>query len=314
MKSRPRVIFAGSPEVAVASLEAVAQSYDVTLVVTQPDRRKGRGRHLHPTSVGERAHELGLDVLAVPNINRPDMVERLRACRADCIVVVSFGQMLTGSVLDLTPLGCINLHFSLLPRLRGAAPVPWAILGGHRETGVSVIKLVGKMDAGPVFAQTVEPIESLSTAEDLYGRLAAIGARLLGETLDGIFDSSVQPVEQDEALATYAPKISRADAAIDWTRPAAEVDRLIRGLSGQLEAFAHLAGKRPLRVNFYRSKLVEGRELGGGVCGRGPGGELLVGCGEGLLEVIELQAQGKRRLLGRDFANGYHIVGGERFL
>jgi methionyl-tRNA formyltransferase len=295
------------------SLEALAERFEIPLVVTQPDRRKGRGRKVLPTPVRRRAEELGLPVLPAQDVNSGEVVERIKAAAGDVLAVVSFGQVLKKAVLDVPPLGCLNLHFSLLPELRGAAPVPRAIMRGLSRTGVSVARMITKMDAGPVYAREEEPIRADDTAGDLYRRLAARGARLFTETLAAVAEGSVTPHRQDESRVTCAPRITRGDSAVDWTRPAVEIDRQIRGLSGQLAVFAYFHGERETRVNFYRSRPAEGESPGPGVAVRSPGGGLLAGCGEGLVEILEIQAEGRGRRSGREFANGYHIKGGERF-
>ncbi len=314
MSRKPlRVVFLGSPEPAVVSLNALAERFEIPLVVTQPDRRKGRGRKVLPTPVRRRAEELGLPVLAVRDVNGAEVVERIRAAGGDVLAVVSFGQILKKAVLAVPPLGCLNLHFSLLPELRGAAPVPRAIMTGLPRTGVSVMRVTARMDAGPVYAREEEPIGAGDTAGDLYERLSARGARLFVETLAAAAEGTITPRRQDESRATYAPRITRTDTPVDWTRCAVEVDRKIRGLSGQLAAFAFFHGERETRVNFHRSLPAEGDSPGPGVAARSGAGGLLVGCGEGLVEILEIQAEGRGRRSGEEFANGYHIKGGELF-
>ncbi len=314
MSGALRVVFAGSPEVSVVSLEELSNRFAVPLVVTQPARPKGRGRRPLPTPLHARAMELGLEVMTAADINAADSLERIRAAKPDIIVVVSFGQILKTSALKAAPLGCVNLHFSLLPRLRGAAPVPWAIIRGEEETGVSIMQMTRGMDEGPVYAQQVESIRPDDTAAALYERLSLRGARLLTQTLPKIAQGSLKAWPQDDSMATMAPKITRADTALKWFLSAREVDRRIRGLAGQREAYAFFEREKPLRVIFHMSAVAEGESAGAGIAARGPAGELLVGCGSGVVEVVEIQAQGRRRLCGRDFANGLHISGGERFL
>jgi methionyl-tRNA formyltransferase len=303
----------GSPAIAAPTLDLLAHDFDVRLVVTPPDRPSGRGLKLTPTAVHERAGELGLPVLTTGNVNSQECIARLKAAEPQVIVVVSFGQLLRKAVLALPPLGCINVHFSLLPELRGAAPVAWAIIRGMEETGVSIMKMVARMDAGPVLAQAREHIGPKDTTVTVGARLAPIGARLLVETLALYAGGRVTPAAQDEGGATSAPKITRETAAIDWARSAREVDCLTRGLSGQMEAYAYYEGPSRLRVTLYMSAVTDAASPGPGVAARGPHGELLIGCGTGMIEVIEIQVQGRRRVLGREFANGYHICGGERF-
>ena len=309
-----RVVFMGSPAMAVAALEALAAGFAVPLAVTQPDRPSGRGRRLAATAVHTRADELGIPVLATADVNAPECVAILKGTEADAVVVVSFGQILKRHVLGVSRCGCVNVHFSLLPELRGAAPVAWAIIRGLRETGVSLIQMTARMDAGPVIAQAREPVREDDTASALSERLGALGARLLGEVLGAYLAGGTKPAEQDKTRATYAPKITRSIGALDWSKSAEEIDRLIRGLSGQLEAYAFHDGAKPVRVTFYNSGVARETAAGPGVAARGEKGELLVGCGRGAIEVKEIQAEGRKRMSGRDFANGWHIRGGERFL
>lgn len=310
---RPRVVFMGSPSIAVPTLDALAKCCDFPLVVTQPDRPGGRGRHLHPTAVSERATQLGVLVLATENVNSEEAVARIREAAPEVIVVVSFGQVLRKAILKLPPRGCVNVHFSLLPEFRGAAPVAWAIMRGLRRTGVTIMEMVRGMDAGAVLAQSEEPIFDTDTTATLSERLAERGACLLVGTLGKYLCGGITPVPQDESAVTWAPKITRELGAVDWRRSAVEIDRLIRGLSGQLEAYSFLESKGRLRVTFYGSAVVAGVSPGPGVAARGPHGELLVGALDGLVEIKELQAEGRKRTTGKEFANGYHIKGGETF-
>lgn len=309
---RARVVFMGSPSIAVGTLEALARCSDISLVVTQPDRPGGRGRKLHPTAVNLKATELGIPVLAVENVNAIEPIERIRLAQPQAIVVVSFGQILKNALLHLLPFGCINVHFSLLPQLRGPAPVAWAIIRGLRETGVTIMKLARKMDAGGILVQRAEKISESDTTETLSARLATIGAELLVDTLAGYMSGAIEAVGQDETQVTYAPKITREMGAVDWARPAREIDCLIRGLSGQAEAYSVLQ-TRDIRVTLYNSAEVRGASPGPGVAARGARGELLIGAAAGLVEIKEIQAAGKRSVTGAEFANGYHITGGERF-
>jgi len=303
----------GSPPIAAPTLDLLARDFDVRLVVTQPDRPSGRGLKVTSTAVHERAGELGLPVMTTGDVNSQECIARLKSAEPQGIVVVSFGQLLRKAVLALPPLGCINVHFSLLPELRGAAPVAWAVIRGMEETGVSIMKMAPRMDAGAVLAQARERIDPKDTAVTVAARLAPISARLLVETLALYAGGRITPAAQDEGGVTFAPKITRQTAAIDWTRSAREVDCLIRGLSGQMEAYAYYEGPSRLRVALYMSAVTDAVTPGPGVAARGPHGELLAGCGSGMIEVMEIQAQGRRRVLGREFANGYHVRGGERF-
>lgn len=306
----------GSPAIAVPTLDALAACCDVSLAVTQPNRPKGRGLHVVPTAVHARADELGIPVLATQDVNSPEAVSLIKSAAPEAIVVVSFGQMLRKPLLHAAPLGCLNVHFSLLPELRGAAPVAWALIRCHESTGVSVMRMVRKMDAGAVYAQREAPIRPDDTSQTLSARLAAMGAEILVGTLPAICAGRIVPLSQDESLATFAPKITRETGKVDWQRGGREVDCLIRGLSGQLEAYSFLDRQPPVRVTIYNCAPWDGPTPGAGVIARGPAGQLLAGCGDGMVEIKEIQAEGRKRVSGRDFANGYHLHGGgaERFI
>jgi methionyl-tRNA formyltransferase len=303
----------GSPSIAVPTLDALAKCCDVPLAITQPDRPGGRGRKLHPTAVNLRATELGIPVLATEDVNSEAAISRIAEAAPEAAVVVSFGQILKKRILALPPRGFINVHFSLLPELRGPAPVAWAIIRGLPRTGVTIMEVVRKMDAGDVIARSEEPIRDTDTTADVFERLSVKGADLLVCTLGRYLRGEIEAVPQDESLATYAPKITRELGAVDWRKSAREVDLLIRGLSGQLEAYSFLEAKGRVRVTFFRSAVVHGKSPGPGVAARGAHGELLVGAADGLVEIMEIQAEGRKRATGREFANGYHIAGGEVF-
>lgn len=309
-----RIVFMGSPAVAVTTLEELAKSFEIPLVVTQPDRPSGRGRKMTPTAVHVRAAELGLSVHTTADVNSPSSVGALKDAGASAIVVVSFGQILKREALAAAPLGCLNLHFSLLPELRGAAPVAWALIRGYSETGVSIIKMARRMDAGPVLASLPEKIADNDTAATLYDRLGPLGARLMSSTVCEYLAGRAHLASQDESLATFAPKVTRETGAIHWNADAVVVDRLIRGLSGQLEAYAFLEAPGRIRVTLYSSRLSDAESHGPGLASRGPSGELLVGCGRGVVEITEIQAEGRKRVSGADFANGHRIAAGVRFL
>lgn len=311
-----RIVFCGCGDVAAPCLEALqAGGHEVAAVYTQPPRRAGRGSHLRATVCDNLAHELGLVVVQADDINSPEHVAGIRRLRPELIVVVDFGQKVGAAVRDLAPLGAINLHASLLPQLRGAAPVNWAILHGLTRTGVTTFRLVDRMDAGPILLQEALDIEPEETAEELRARLAALGARLLLRTAEELAAGQIAPAEQDESQATKAPKLSKADGRIDFAAPALDVVNRIRGAwpwPGAFADFIH-ADRPPARVIFARARALltgEPDPLPPGVVGD----DQAVGSGGGRVQILELKVAGKRLMNWRDFINGYRVASGDRFV
>lgn len=240
-----RVVFAGTPRTAVPALEAVAKSrHDLVGVVTRPDAPAGRGRKVVASPVAQRADALGVPVLKPDRPRDPDFQERLRALAPDCCPVVAYGALLPRSALEIPPQGWVNLHFSLLPAWRGAAPVQHALLAGDEVTGATTFRLVEEMDAGPVFGVVTERVRPRDTAGDLLGRLSEGGAGLLVATLDGIDDGTLEAREQPSDGVSLAPKIRVEDAHVDWSRPAVAVDRLVRACTPEPGAWSTYAGER----------------------------------------------------------------------
>jgi methionyl-tRNA formyltransferase len=295
-----RIVFAGTPEVAIPSLDALlASRHDVVAVCTRPDAPSGRGKRLRPSPVAERAATLGLETLKPQRPRDEDFVARLTEIAPDCCPVVAYGALLPQRVLDIPPQGWVNLHFSLLPAWRGAAPVQHAILAGDRIAGATTFRIVLELDAGPIFATVTEPIRASDTAGDLLGRLAISGAELLVRTLDGIEDGSLTPTPQPEGPASYAAKIGVDDARISWTATADAIDRLIRACAPAPGAWTTFRGER-FKINSAR--LSDGRL---------PPGELAVtksavrvGTATSELELGQVQAQGKKPMAAADWARG----------
>lgn len=280
-----RVIFMGTPGFSVPALEAVAARHEVVCVYTQPPRAAGRGQKPRPSPVQAAAEALGLPVRTPARLKAPEDQADFAALGADVAVVVAYGLILPQPVLDAPRLGCLNIHASILPRWRGAAPIHRAVMAGDAETGVAIMQMEAGLDTGPVLAEARTPIAPEDTTGDLHDRLAGMGAALIAEVLDRLpLDAVPQP---DEGV-TYAAKIDKAEARIDWTRPAAEVDQLIRGLSPFPGAWCEVAGER---VKLLRARVVPGEGAPGAVLG-----PLVVACGAGAIEVLELQRQGKRPL------------------
>ena len=297
-----RIVFAGTPEVALPSLEALLDSdHEVVAVLTRPDAPSGRGKKLTPSPVAARAAELGIETLKPVRPREPEFLDRLAAIAPDCCPVVAYGALLPQNLLDLVPHGFINLHFSLLPAWRGAAPVQHAVLAGDEVTGATTFRIVAALDAGPVFDTVTEPIGPTDTSGDLLQRLSITGAALLVSTLDGIADGSLTPTEQPDDGVTLAPKISVDDARLDWTRPAAELDRAVRGCAPAPGAWTTFRGAR-LKIG-SATPVPEPP---------GSPGELTVtkrsvtvAAGEGTgLELGQVQAQGKKPMPAADWARG----------
>jgi methionyl-tRNA formyltransferase len=248
-----RVVFAGTPETAVPSLDALLDSrHEVVAVVTRPDARVGRGQTLTPSPVAERAAQAGLEILRPARPSEPEFLDRLRAIAPDCCPVVAYGALLPQIALDIPPRGWVNLHFSVLPAWRGAAPVQHALLNGDEVTGATTFRLVREMDAGPTYGVFTETIRDSDTAGTLLARLATYGAGLLVTTLDGIEDGLLEERAQPSDGVSYAPKLTPDDGLVDWTRPAGAVDRRIRGCTPKPGAWTWVGAERlklfPVRV------------------------------------------------------------------
>jgi methionyl-tRNA formyltransferase len=305
-----RLVFAGTPAPALPSLRALLESgrHEVLAVVTRPDAPAGRGRHVVRSPVAALADEHGLEVLTPPKASDPEFQARLRELAPDCCPVVAYGALLPQSALDIPRHGWVNLHFSLLPAWRGAAPVQAAVRAGDEITGASTFRIVKAMDAGPVFGVVTEPIQDHDTAGDLLDRLAVSGAKLLMSTVDGIEDGTLTPVEQPAEGVSYAPKVTVEDARVDFTAPAFAVDRLVRAMTPEPGAWAELRGER---VKLGPVTPEPGDPL--------PPGELsvqrkqvLAGTGTGPVRLGDVQAQGKKRMPATDWARGLRVEPGER--
>ncbi|MBS1189900.1 MAG: methionyl-tRNA formyltransferase [Rhodocyclaceae bacterium] len=302
-----RVIFAGTPEFAAVALRAIAAAgHDIPLVLTQPDRPAGRGMALQASPVKRLAQELGIEVFQPPTLRDADAQARLREVGADVMVVAAYGLILPQTVLDLPRFGCINIHASLLPRWRGAAPIQRAILAGDGETGVCIMQMEAGLDTGPVLLCDKLPIEAGDTAGDVHDRLAALGGELIVDCLARL----PMPAEpQSEAGVTYAAKLEKSEALIDWWRPAPEIDRLIRAFNPFPGAQALLGGTG---IKIWRARPIDGRGQPGEILAAGKEG-IAVACGEGAILVTELQKAGGKRLPAMQFLAGNALVVGSRF-
>ena len=304
-----RLVFLGTPEFAVPTLERTVEAgHEVLAVLTQPDRPRGRGQLTSASPVKAAAERLGLPVFQPERIRRPEAVELLRALGVDAMVVVGYGQIIPQTVIDLAPLGIINVHASLLPKYRGAAPIQWAIANGETWTGVTTMRIDAGLDTGDILLQEGTAIGPDETAVELSPRLAAMGAGLLVRTLGKLTDGSIAPQKQDSALATYAPLLKKQDGQIDWARAAHAIHNQIRGLQPWPGAYTAF---RDQTLNLWRSCVREQESAAaepGCIIALRP---LTVQCGQGALELGEVQLEGRKRMAGTDFVNGQRVREGE---
>ncbi|MEV7543305.1 methionyl-tRNA formyltransferase [Streptomyces sp. NPDC089915] len=306
-----KLVFAGTPEVAVPALDALIASgrHEVAAVVTRPDAPAGRGRRLVASPVAERAEEAGIEVLKPVRPRDPEFQERLREIAPDCCPVVAYGALLPKSALDIPAHGWVNLHFSLLPAWRGAAPVQQSIMAGDQVTGASTFRIEEGLDTGPVFGVLTEDIRPTDTSGDLLTRLAFAGAGLLTATMDGIEDGSLRAVEQPADGVSLAPKITVEDARVDWNAPALRADRVVRGCTPAPGAWTVFRGER---LKLISVGLVSDRtDLTPGVLAPAKN-NVYVGTGSHAVELLWVQPQGKKPMKGADWARGVRIAPGER--
>lgn len=303
-----RTIFLGTPQFAVPTLERLlAAGHAVELVVTQPDRPKGRGNAIAMSPVKEAALRHGLEVFQPERIRRPEGVERLRGIAPEIMVIVGYGQIIPQSILDIPPRGILNVHASLLPRYRGAAPIQWAIANGETTTGVTIMRIDAGLDTGDMLRKGETPVGENETAIDLSPRLAEMGADLLVETLASL--DSIAPEKQDNAAATYAPILKKEDGAIDWTRGAREIHNRIRGLQPWPGAYSTFRGRTLHVWSSLLSEKHSPQAPGTLYLENRRGAHLYATCGDGLfLELREVQLEGRKRLAGDVFANGARVA------
>ena len=294
----------GTPDFAVPSLALLAERHEVVDVITQPDRPAGRGRKLLAPPVKQKAAELGLRLFQPRRLGDDGVLERLVLDAPDVIAVVGYGLMIPKRIRSLAPHGCINVHSSLLPKYRGAAPVNWAIVRGETRTGVTTMRIVRAMDAGDILLTRETEIGPDETASDLNRRLAPVGARLLLETLAGLEKGTVRPIPQDHDAATRAPLIRKKDGLIDWTMPAQAIYNRMRGFDPWPGIFTYFRRKR-LRIFASRVGAEEGIAPGRIRLGAG---QIAVGCGAGRLLLDEVQLEGRKRVRSLDFARGYRLA------
>jgi methionyl-tRNA formyltransferase len=299
-----RLIFLGTPAFAVPTLEAVARKHEVISVVTQPDRPKGRGQELAASPVKQAAVRLGLPVYQPERIRRPEAQAHLAALAPEIMIVVGYGQIIPQSVIDIAPRGIVNVHASLLPKYRGAAPVQWAIVNGETRTGVTTMQINAGLDTGDILLERETAIGPEETALELGERLAVMGAELLIETLDGLARGAITPRKQDDNLASHAPILKKEDGAISWNGPERAIHNRVRGLLPWPGAHTRFRGQLlhiwRARVESDRTTLAPGQVLAGP--------RFRIACGDGaVLELLEVQMEGRKRMSGEAFANGQRL-------
>ncbi len=307
-----RIIFMGTPDFSVPPLQAMINGEDeVVAVITQPDRPKGRGKKLSPPPVKVLAESAGIPVLQPTKIRTADFADTLRSFQPDLIVVAAYGRILPPSILDLPPLGCINIHGSLLPRHRGAAPIQWAVIKGDQEAGVTIMQMDEGMDTGAMLLPASIPVADDETAGSLFSKLSNLGGTALMQALDLLRQDKLPPIEQDHSLATAAPPLKKEDGIIDWSKPAAELHCLIRGLDPWPTAYSFLDGKR---FRFFSPGL-QGSSSSHrpGTVIRADRDGLLLATGKGGLLIQEIQPEGKRRMSVEAYLCGQTLEPGQRF-
>ncbi len=300
-----KLVFLGTSAFACPALRALAKAHDVVLVITQPDRPAGRRRVLRPPAVKVAASECGLELAQLERINKPAVLDILRTAAPDAIVVASYGQILSEEVFSLPRYGTINIHASLLPAYRGAAPINWAIIRGEVATGITTFLIDKGMDTGKILLKRPLAIGKDETAGELHDRLAELGAAVILETLSRIEGATLEPIEQDDSEASLAPKLCREDGRIDWTQDAHAIHNKVRGINPYPGAFTYLEDEW---VKVHRTTLTgigRGDALPGKIVLQETG-RLLVGTGDELIEIIEIQRECRPCTGGRDFLNGLH--------
>lgn len=308
-----RLAFMGSPDFAVPALEAlIAAGHEIACVYSQPPRPAGRGKQERPTPVHAFAAARGFEVRTPKSLKRPEEQDAFASLRLDAAIVVAYGLILPKAILDAPRLGCFNLHASLLPRWRGAAPIQRAIMAGDDKTGVQVMRMEEGLDTGPVLASAETPITQEDNARSLHDRLAAIGARLLAETSLRLAEADAAAIPQSAEGVTYAAKLTPEDARLDWTKPARVLERQVRGLSPAPGAWCLAPGENgPVRLKVLEARLAQGQNA---APGETLDDALLIACGEGALRLTLVQREGKGAMAAADFLRGAPLPAGRRLL
>lgn len=308
-----KIVYMGTPDFAVAPLEALIQAgHQISAVVTQPDKQKGRGKEVQMTPVKECALKYGISVFQPVKIKEKEAVEKLREYPADLFVIAAFGQILSEEILNMPRFGCINIHASLLPAYRGAAPIQWVILNGEKKTGVTIMQMEKGLDTGDMLLKAEVDIDSGETGESLHDKLMEIGAKLIVEAIPKLERGELVPEKQDDSLSSYAPRLTKAMGLIDWKKDAIEIERLIRGLNSWPSAYTCYHGKT---LKIWEAEVIlaeperDSSALPGTVCSAGKD-FFDVACGKDLLRIRSLQLEGKKRVSVKDFLLGYQLEEG----
>lgn len=303
-----RIIFCGTPRFAVPTLERLIEGqFKIELVMTNPDEPQGRGYQMRASPVKEAAARAGLKVFQPAKLKEPSVQEVITSTHPDAIIVVAYGHIILGWMIDLPPFGAINLHASLLPKYRGAAPIPWSIVRGESVTGVTTMEIGRGLDTGPILLQEETAIGPGDTSETLLEQLSVTGASLMLKTLQGIESGDIEPRPQDDSLATYAPILKKEDGRIDWTRPADEIWRLVRGMRPWPTAFTTFRG-RGLQIWTAAPAAEAGKSSAPPGALRAERKRLLAACGDSSwIEIQELQLEGRRRIGAPEFLNGVRL-------
>ena len=305
-----RVLFMGTPEFAVPTLESLIGAHDVIGVFTQPDKPKGRGKAMAFPPVKEKALEHDIPVYQPVKVREESVVNDIREMNPDAIVVVAFGQILPESILNIPKYGCINVHASLLPKYRGAAPMQWSIIDGEKETGITTMYMAKGLDTGDMILKEIIPMDPKETGETLHDKLSVLGGPLILETLKQLEDGTAPRIPQDDSLSCYASMLTKELGCIDWNKDAASIERLIRGLNSWPSAYTMWNGKT---MKVWESDVVEyeGSEENGTVIAKDKH-SFTVKCGENALKILELQLQGKKRMNTQAFLVGNQVETGMR--
>lgn len=318
-----KIVYMGTPDFAVAPLEALIKAgHQISAVVTQPDKQKGRGKEVQMTPVKECALKYGIPVFQPVKIKEKEAIKKLKEYSADLFVIAAFGQILSEEILNMPQFGCINIHASLLPAYRGAAPIQWVILNGEAKTGVTIMQMEKGLDTGDMLLKVEIDIDPKETGESLHDKLMEAGARLIVEALPKLERGELVPKKQDDSLSSYAPRLTKAMGLIDWNKEAAEIERLIRGLNSWPSAYTYYNGKT-LKIweadvipvdNKENSAQTDGENNAvrpGTICRIGKD-HFDIACGKDLLRIHSLQLEGKKRVSVKDFLLGYQLEPGSQ--
>lgn len=304
-----KIIYMGTPDFAVGPLKALIEAgHEVCAVVTQPDRQKGRGKEMAPSPVKECAMEYGIPVLTPVKIKEAEAIEELKKYPADIFVVAAFGQILSEEILNMPKYGCVNIHASLLPKYRGAAPIQWSIIDGEKETGVTIMQMDKGLDTGDILFQKKVPITEEETGETLFDKLAEAGAQLIVEALAKIEIGEVNPVKQDDNNSCYAKMLSKSIGKIDWNKSAVEIERLVRGLNSWPSAYTEYKGKQ---LKIWKAEVLPHIEGNPGTIAKVTKDAVIVCTKDGALSLLEIQLEGKKRMSTKEFLLGRTFVEGE---